>query len=370
MDGLRFLLFSDLHLETPFVWAEPALARSRRQALRQTLERIVALALENPPAAVLCGGDLYEHDRISPDTVEFLRGTFERLDPIPVYIAPGNHDWYGLQSIYHQVRWSPNVHVFREAHLEPVTIEDGLTLWGAAHPGPAYMRGFLDGFRVDRGGLHLALFHGSERGLLQFESKDKGMHGPFDTEQIAQAGLHHAFLGHYHRPRDAERYTYPGNPDPLTFGEDGERGVIVATCSPGGHVQRERIPIAVSQVYDLEVDVTGSESRQEILARLREKLQSLSGSARATLVGEVGSAVDLKMEDLSPKALAPSLDGLVVRSRLRVRYDFDTIASEQTVRGQFVRDVRAAGNLTDDERDRVLVCGLRAFEDRDDLEVL
>lgn len=367
---LKFLLFSDLHLETPFGWAEPTVARKRRQGLREVLERIAALALQEKPAAILCGGDLFEHDRISPDTAEFLHNTFDRLHPTPVYVAPGNHDWYGPQSIYDQVRWSPNVHVFREPRLEPVQIEDGLTLWGAAHPGPAHMRGFLDDFRVDRAGLHLALFHGSERWLLQYEGQDKGMHAPFDARQIAQAGLHHAFLGHYHWPRDGERFTYPGNPDPLTFGEEGERGVVIVTCSPEGLAQRQRVRVAVSQVHDLAADVTGSESRQEVLARVRETLHPLSGNARVTLVGEVGPAVDLRPEDLSPKALAPGLDGLVVRSRLRVRYDFDAIASEPTVRGQFVRDVRAAGDLTDEERERILICGLRALERRDDLEVL
>jgi len=363
-------LFSDLHLETPFAWADSGLARRRRQGLREVLERIADLALSENPDAVLCGGDLFEHDRISPDTMEFLRTILNRLSPIPIYVAPGNHDWYGPQSIYHQVRWSPNVHVFREPRLEPVTIEDGLTLWGAAHPGPAHMRGFLDAFQVDRAGIHLALFHGSERRLLQYEGQDKQMHAPFDAEQIAQAGLHHLFLGHYHVPRDGERYTYPGNPDPLTFGEEGERGVVIASCLPGGLVQRQRVRVAVSQVNDLVVDVAGSESRHEILARVRETLQPLTGSARVTLVGEVGPAVDLRSEDLSLKALASKLDGLVVRSRLRVRYEFDAIASEPTVRGQFVRDVRGAGGLTDEDRERILICGLRAFEHREDLEVL
>lgn len=362
-------MFSDLHLETPFAWADTGLARRRRQALREALAKLVALTLEEPPAAVLCGGDLYEHDRISLDTGEFLRTMFERLHPIPVFVAPGNHDWYGPQSIYNQVRWSPNVHVFREAHLEPVAIDDGITLWGAAHPGPAHMQGLLDGFRVDRSGLQLALFHGSERGLLPYQETGKSMHAPFDARQIEQAGLHHAFLGHYHQPRDADHFTYPGNPEPLMFGEDGERGVVIATCLPDGTVRRKRIRVAVSQVHNLEVDVTGSESRQDVLERVAQALGPLSGSARVTLVGEVGPAVDLRTEDLRREDLASDLDGLVVRSRMKLRYDFDAIAAESTVRGQFVRDVQAA-DLPQEERVRVLVSGLRALEGRADLEVL
>jgi DNA repair exonuclease SbcCD nuclease subunit len=42
---------------------------------------------------VLFGGDLYEHERFSPDTGQFLRAMFEGIHPTPVYISPGNHDW-------------------------------------------------------------------------------------------------------------------------------------------------------------------------------------------------------------------------------------------------------------------------------------
>lgn len=231
------------------------------------------------------------------------------------------------------------------------------------------MQGFLEPFRVDRGGLHLALFHGSERGLLPYQENGKSMHAPFDAGQIEQAGLHHAFLGHYHRPRDADRYTYPGNPEPLTFGENGERGVVIATCLPDGTVRRERVRVAVSQVHDLDVDVTGSESLEDVLQTVAQVLRPLSGSARVTLMGEVGPAVDLRIEDLRREEIAPGLDGLIVRTRMQLRYDFDAIATEPTVRGQFIRDVRAA-DLSQDERQRVLVTGLRALEGRDDLEVL
>jgi len=366
--AVRLLLFSDIHLDTPFAWAPQDLARKRRQALRDTVARIVELAVETTPTAVLCGGDLYEHDRFSPDTGEFLRAMFERLHPTLVLIAPGNHDWYGPESLYHRVKWSPNVHVFSHDRLSPLSLAEGVTMWGAAHCAPASATGFLDRFHVDRGGVHLALFHGSERSLFLLEGDGKAIHAPFDAGQIEQAGLHHAFLGHYHRPRDADYYTYPGNPDPLTFGEDGERGVVIATCSHNGTIMRERRRVAGSDVHDLNVDLTGCENRQEVLERVTKAVIPLRGVARVTLVGEIGTMVDVRLEDLRREELAPNLDGLVARIQTRPTYDFDTIAQEPTVRGQFVRDVRAS-LLPEDERLRVLVTGLRALEGRDDLEV-
>src|SRR5207245_7699093 len=117
--------------------------------------KIIDLAAQEQADALLCGGDLYEQDRFTPDTGEFLRATFESLHPMPVFLAPGNHDWWGPESLYRRVSWSPNVHVFTESRLRPVELTDGVTLWGAAHLAPANTDDFLTGFDVGRGGVNL-----------------------------------------------------------------------------------------------------------------------------------------------------------------------------------------------------------------------
>src|ERR671933_583558 len=95
-DNLKLVVFSDLHLDSQFAWlgSNRDAARARRQALRDTLRRIVSLAREISAAGLLCGGDLYEQERCTPDTREFLHSIFAQLYPLPVYISPGNHDWY------------------------------------------------------------------------------------------------------------------------------------------------------------------------------------------------------------------------------------------------------------------------------------
>lgn len=365
----KLVLFSDLHLDAQFarLGAHPDAARRRRQALRTTLSRIVQLAADLKADALLCGGDLYEHDRVSPDTAQFLRTTFAQLDPLPVYIAPGNHDWCGPHSLYQRTEWSPNVHVFATEQLEPRTLADGLTLWGAAHCRPAKSDGFLEGFSVDRAGVHLALFHGSELGWLNEQGEGKSAHAPFRADEIERSGLHHVLLGHYHRSCAAPRHTYPGNPDPLQFGEDAERGAVVFTVLDDGSVSREWRRVAVSQVHDVSIDISGCASQEDIRRCVAEQLAGLEGAVRATLHGELARELALDVRGLDD--LATHLDGLVIRmGDVRLAYDLEAIKQEATVRGQFVRDVLAA-HLPEVERRRVLLTGLRALEGRDDLEV-
>ena len=362
---MRLLHFADLHLDAPFAWARPEVARLRRRNRRETLTRILELANDERVDAVLCAGDLFEHERFTPDTVAFLRESFGRSS-LPIYLAPGNHDWYSQRSPYALVDWSPNVHLFTEAELTPVELADGLTLWGAAHQAPAGTGSFFADFRTDRGGVHLALAHASERSALPFQESGKEPHSPFDAAELEMAGIAHAFLGHYHVARDGARHTYPGNPDPLEFGESEGRGVVLASIADDGSVTRERRSVAVTQVHDLTVLLDGCHHLDDVRQRIAMAIAPLSGSVRVTLSGEVPA--ELPVDPRSLTALGEHLDGFVVRTAgLLPSYDLEAIHAEATVRGQFARDTLS---ITDDERRRkVLITGLRALEGRADLEV-
>jgi exonuclease SbcD len=357
---VRLLLFADLHLDTTFSASLPAaVAAGRRAALRTTLERITALARSAGVDALLCGGDLFEHDRFSPGTVEFLRDAFEDV-AVPVHVAPGEHDRYGPRSPYQQVAWSSNVHVFTEDRLVPAVLADGVTLWGAAHRASTTDDGFLTGFEVDRGGVNLALFHGSETSA---PSTSEPVVAPFTAEQVEAAGLDHAFVGHLRTPCDAERHTYPGNPDPLSFGEHGPRGAVLCTVHDDGRVDRVRHDVSTSRVHDVVVDLAGAAHADEVRERVAEAVAGLTGIARVTLGGDVGPDVALRLADLA--SAGEHLDALVPRfGTLGVAYDFAALAEEPTVRGRFVHDVRADPRLDDDTRRRLLVTGLRALDGR------
>ncbi|HEX6344760.1 metallophosphoesterase family protein [Umezawaea sp.] len=361
---MKLLLFADLHLDTSFA-ATPfpaGVAGGRRAALRATLERITALARSERVDALLCAGDLYEHDRFSPATAEFLRDAFEDV-AVPVHVAPGEHDRYGPRSPYQQVAWSSNVHVFTEDRLVPEPLADGVTLWGAAHRAPVTAEGFLTGFEVGRGGVNLALFHGSEVAGLAGQGSGTAPHAPFTAEQVEASGLDHAFVGHFHTPVDAPRHTCPGNPDPLTFGESGPRGAVLCTVHDDGRVERVRHDVSTSRVHDVAVDLAGAAHVDEVRERIAAAAAGLTGTARVTLGGEVGPDVDLSPAGLV--SAAPHLDALVPRfGNLVVAHDLTALAEEPTVRGRFVRDVRADPRLDDDTRRRVLVTGLRALDGR------
>lgn len=237
----RLLHVADLHLDRAFagMGCQGDLAIRRRLGLREALRRAGDHATGAGCTAVTIGGDLYEHDRAGSDTAAFLVQTFRSWQPMRVFLAPGNHDPLVPGSIYSRTEWPDNVHLFTTAELQPVALEDGLTLWGLAHREPAWQGDPLAGMTAgSNSGVHLALFHGAE---MSSRPDGKSIHGPFHAGRIRDCGLAAALCGHYHRRRVdlAAGLVYPGSPEPLTFDETEPRGSVLVTVAGDGSVDYE-----------------------------------------------------------------------------------------------------------------------------------
>jgi DNA repair exonuclease SbcCD nuclease subunit len=364
---VRLAIFSDLHLDATFRSIGEA-GDSRRVNLRKTLQNIIERAHEQKVDALLCGGDLYENKRSGPDTRSFLVAAFSECE-MPVLLAPGNHDWYGPQSLYAEADWSENVHIFTTNRFERYDgLDDGFTIWGAAHNAPTGTPGFFrSGFRVPNDdSAHIGLFHGAEEGAIPYEvdrdGNQKSGHAPFTEQEIEASGLKHAFVGHYHSPKDRDLYTYPGSPDPLSFGEANQPGLVIADINPDGSVERRpRLEVWVTEVHDLRLDISGAENSTDILEQHSELINGLTGYARITIQGTLNPDAELPVDRL--QAERGQLDSQHLRiGSLIPAYDFDALIEEPSVRGGFVRRVMAS-DLEEGERNDVLTAGLKALDD-------
>ena len=340
----KILHFADLHLDRSFAGLGMASseAAKRRDELRAALRRIVDLAIERDVDIVTVGGDLYEHDRVTPDTGNFIRQEFARLAPRPVLAAPGNHDPYVPDGLYWRLEWPDNVHVFQTMTWEAVQAA-GCRIWGVGHRGLAIRDNLMADLRVSGGGPNIALMHGSDMSAVP-EGKDA--HCPFEREDIERSGADFALLGHYHemrlRPSDAPKYGYPGSPEPLSFGEEGAHYVFLLEAD-AGKVSVE--PIAINELsYRASVlDITGLATSDAV----RELIQQCAGEAvpspqvvRVIVTGQPEPELDLDREGLL-HSCAQYFRYLEIVDRTDPPFELEQIRSESTTRGMFVRLIEA-----------------------------
>ncbi len=369
---MKILHFSDLHLDVGFSESHlpPKVARECRMRLRQTFLRMIDLAIERQADVVTIGGDLFEHDRVSKDTINFVMENLQHLAPKPVLIAPGNHDYYSPASPYARLKWPGNVFIFRDSAIKPFFVNSDFAVWGMAHCSPSERKNPLEAFtRTEAAKTNILLMHGSEVGNFV---ENRAAHAPFRLDDIENAGFTFALLGHYHGMRmldeDEPLAAYPGSPQPLSFGEDGRHGAIFLNIVDQ-FVECEFIPTA-TQAF-LTVSLSPSSEATDAHTLAEETLLAAGRRAqdanflRLQLSGIQQSDAHLDKEYLK-EYLLQYFEHVVIVDRMRSQIDVDIISQEQTVRGAFTRELQRVLMDADEDQEIVrmaLKYGLDAFEE-------
>lgn len=361
---LRLLLFSDLMLDRPYEWAPPTVADARRTAAREVLVEILGAARGQHVDVIACAGDLFDRRTVSPSTMQWLNAAL-RSATAPVLIAPGNGDFVGPLGGYSRHEWPDNVTVFDTERFTAVDVADGVTIWGAAHTEAHRARSFLERFEVDRDGVNLALFHGAERSGVEREPAMEPC-ALFDESAVEAAGFDHALVGHYQQAYFGWMHTYPGAPIAHELGCAATGTAVLVTLADDGTIEREQLELSSPALHDVEVDLSGAKSARDAVKRAGDSLAKRSGVVRLRLTGRVAPNIVLQRDDFV--GLVPNADDLLLDWKTEVDIDLDELFEEQTVRGQFVRDVLASPNLSDDGQQRVLLIGLRALAGSNVLE--
>ena len=132
---IRLLHGADLHLDSPFQALGREKALQRRSEQRRLLGRIGDIARERQADLAVFSGDLFDSENVFSDTGRILEEVLSGLD-IPVFIAPGNHDWYGSRSAWTRLSFGENVHIFTRPEITCAALPDlGVRVWGSAFTG-------------------------------------------------------------------------------------------------------------------------------------------------------------------------------------------------------------------------------------------
>lgn len=361
---LTFLHAADLHLDAPFLALSPEQAVERRAEQRQLLRRLTETARQAEADLILLSGDLFDRQRLRPETMEQLYDCFESLD-IPIFIAPGNHDPCLTTSPYRTKPWPSNVHIFTQDSPQRTALPElGVVVYGAAFLNEHRSTSPLAEFRAqDQGAIKLGCFHG-EAGTSQ------GHYAPIPYEDIAASGLDYLALGHNHTASGLKRvggtfYAWPGCAEGRGFHECGEKGVYLGQLEDG-RVSLDFVPLASRRYLSLKLDISG----QDPLKALEEYLRQADPRdlARITLTGRREGPIDLKKLTALARGYfysAKVLDATTLDSDIWSR------AGEDSLIGFFLREMqdRLEQAQTAGERklaeDAVRVA-LSAFEGREE----
>lgn len=376
---MKIIHTSDVHLDRCFTGASLALdfGTRRRESLRSTFQTIIARARDWPADVLLIAGDLFEYDRVTSDTIAFLRKEFKSIPNTRVFIAPGNRDPYVPDSPYLTESWPENVYIFKTAAWHSVPVRDGVAyIHGYGYDSPYFTKNPFGKLTIpedQRDAIHLAVAHGSER---ENRPQDKEEYVGFNAQQAVTPGLHYLALGHYHELTEIKSETsttlyYSGSPEGLSFKETGTHHYLEISIESSDSPVIVN-PVPVSQMIYLEEIIACSnfETSQEVTDAIRAIAQEHDAKVigRFTLTGTCAPVIQSEI-GLIHDAASLEFEYLEVIDHTGPVEDYVELAREDTSLGLYARvlnaQIDAAGDGARQEMlERARELGVAAFRDR------
>ena len=341
---MKIIHCADLHLGGALNDAGSLGGEERRQEIRATFGRIVQYAGQNGAEAILLAGDVFDSDRPFLRDKKFFYDVITANPSIEFYYLRGNHDNRAGYEL------SPkNLHTFSNSWTK--WRQGDVCICGTELPckGDLY-----DRLELDEKLFNIAMLHGQ-------------INADFSLARLRHRGIDYLALGHIHSYSYGDidergKYAYSGCTEGRGFDETGEKGFILLDTLARSFAF---VPFASRTIRQCDIDVTGCSGAYSIAERIRTALPPDGKTiVRFYLCGEINFSDERLAEDVE-KYLSPLYGCVTVRDRTTVRADYAKIAAEQTLKGQFCRDVLKDGSLEEGERQRIVRLGTAVLDGRE-----
>jgi exonuclease SbcD len=260
---MRFFHISDLHL------GKRVNEFSMIDDQTDILTKIVELAKEHKPDAVLVAGDVYDKSMPIVEAVQLLDRFLVWLNElgIAVFMISGNHDSAERVAFGADLLKYSNVHIVQsyQGKLAPVTIKDDngeLYVWMLPYLKPSLvkrhfpdkgintytdaLREVLSGNEIDTAKRNILVAHQFVTGATTSESEEIYIGGSENVDGSLFDAFDYVALGHLHRPQHIGRETlrYSGTPLKYSFSEaNDEKSVTVVEMGEKGVVSINTLPL-------------------------------------------------------------------------------------------------------------------------------
>lgn len=281
-DHIKFIHAADIHLDSSLHGLERyegAPVEEIRSATRRAFNNLIELAIDEEVAFVLLAGDLYDGDWKDYNTGLYFMERMGRLREagIQVFMVEGNHD--AASQITKHLRLPDNVTRFSTKNPEQVIIDD---LNVAIHGQGFATRAVTDDLSQAYPQGNSQLFN---IGILHTCLDGKPGHEPYapcTVDGLHSKGYQYWALGHVHKREVVSQdpwIVFPGNIQGRYIRETGPKGCTLITVDNGEVAEVEHRDLDVMRWSLSEIDVTDSETVDDIYEQVREGLQSALDAA-------------------------------------------------------------------------------------------
>ena len=348
---MKFIHCSDIHLDSRMERnLTAAQARERNAEICATFARMAKYACEHGVTAVLIAGDLFDMERATAQTADFLLDTIRAASGVDFLYLRGNHDVSGFEGM----DLPENLKTFGTdwtCHRYGDVIIAGMDLerekWEACY----------DALDLPEETVNIVTLHGQ----VSTQPGEELIALP----KLKRKNIDYLALGHIHayqtgRLDDRGVWCYCGCLEGRGFDECGEKGFVLLDVTDG-RVTPEFVPFARRTLEEVTVDITGLTTVSQILTAAEEKLQNVSAGSlvKVTLAGSFALETQKDLTFLK-KMLEGKFYFLKIKDESRLKIEKETYEHDASLKGEFIRLVMAS-DRSEAEKEQMICCGIRAL---------
>jgi len=373
---MKILHTADIHLDSKMTrHLDKTRAKERRNELLVTFNNMVDYAAKEGVRAIIIAGDLFDVPSVSATARNSVLAAVTSNPEITFYYLRGNHDATGfIQDVIKKQGTIPeNLKLFEDDWTSYTLEEDGVeVVITGAEMTAENNRHLVDSLVLDQSKFNIVTLHGQE--IENVADKDAEV---IPLRDYRNRGIDYMALGHVHEPKIQQldsrgTYSYPGCLEGRGFDECGPRGFNMLTITAGDEMgsyapkaEVEFIPFAERIMQEINLDVSDAITSDDVISRIRETASNENvlekDMVKAVLAGGVSLDAEFDPEYIE-KMLEKDFYYITVRDKTKPVIDYDAFAYDKTLKGEFVRMIRAeeeAGKLTSDEAGEIIRTGVQ-----------
>lgn len=385
---MKIIHCADLHLDARMTAnLSKEQARQRKTELLDTFARMIRYAHDNKVSAILIAGDLFDTNHVSASARNVVCGEIAAHPEIDFYYLRGNHDTDS--ALADDV--PPNLHLFGTewtSYVYSCGSGANVVITGAEISSDAAGQGgsavsLAHTLVLDDLCINLVMLHGQAGTYAAKEKADE-----IPLRELRNKGIDYLALGHVHayiREQLDSRgvYCYAGCLEGRGFDECGVHGFVVLDIDEQQRTVQDRfVPFAARTLHTVTVDISDCLTQTEVVQKIRAVLSDIASPAEVSTENAADKIADgvLKAEDMLKIVLAGTIDiGFepdlpFLQRQLAPEYFFVKLENQTTLhvnaqayaldvslKGEFVRTVMAAEDLSEEEKAAIVQCGIRAL---------
>ena len=358
---MKFVHIADMHFDTPFtnLSLKGDYGKIRRMDQREVFKKIINYIKENEIKYLFIAGDLYEHNYIRKSTIEYINQLFKQIPETKIYITPGNHDPYVMNSMYRNFEWNENVKIFT-SKIEKVETEDA-NIYGFGFDDFYCENSNVENIILDdKSKINILITHGS----LNASDKMQLQYNPINKNKLKLVGFDYVALGHIHKldynTEENQKIIYPGSTISMGFDELGKHGFIV------GNIEKEKLEIAFipadnREFKEIEFDISEINDEEELIEKLNNIQLNTNDLYKIILIGKRNFEININ----NLYKFINNENIIKIKNKTKLNYNLEEMANENTLKGIFINEIineLNKNNYTQEELDEMLEIGLSVLD--------